>query len=105
MQQLKKAKLTIVPLATSLTAAKYSYKRTAKVKRLKTVLKSGKTVLKYQKVTFRVNGKNYVAKTNYRWIAIVKVKLTKKGTYKYSVKYAGNNKYKAASRTNKVVIK
>ena len=62
----KKAKLTIVPLATSLTAAKYSYKRTAKVKRLKTVLKSGKTVLKYQKVTFRVNGKNYVAKTNYR---------------------------------------
>ena len=101
----KKAKLTVVPLATSLTTKKYTYKKAAKTKKLTTTLKSGKTVLKSQKITFRVNGKNYVAKTNSKGIATVKIALKKKGTYTYSVKYAGNNKYKAVSKTNKVVIK
>ena len=92
-------------MATSLTTKKYSFKKTAKTKKLTTTLKSGKTVLKSQKVVFRVNGKNYSAKTNSKGIATVKIKLTKKGTFKYSVKYAGNNKYKGITKYNYVVIK
>lgn len=100
----KKAKLTIKPLTTSLTTKKYKFRRYAKTKKLTTTLKSGKTVLKKQKVTFKVNGKTYTAKTNSKGIATVKIKLFKKGTYKYTVKYAGTNKYKAISKANKVII-
>ena len=100
----KKAKLTVKPLTTSLTTKKYKFKRYKKTKKISTTLKSGKTVLKKQKVTFKVNGKTYTAKTNSKGIATVKIKLSKKGTYKYTVKYAGTNKYKAISKTNKVVI-
>ena len=100
----KKAKLTVKPLTTSLTTKKYKFKRYKKTKKISTTLKSGKTVLKKQKITFKVNGKTYTAKTNSKGIATVKIKLSKKGTYKYTVKYAGTNKYKAISKTNKVVI-
>ena len=101
----QKGKLTVVPLATSLTTKKYNFKRYAKTKKLTTVLKSGKTVLKYQKVVFRVNGRNYVGKTNYKGIATVNIKLTKKGTFKYSVKYAGTNTYNTITRYNYVALK
>ena len=38
-------------------------------------------------------------------IATVKIKLTKKGTFKYTVKYSETAKYKAITKTNYVVIK
>ena len=101
----KKGKLTIVPLATSLATKKYTFKKAAKTKKISVTLKSGKTALKSQKITLKVNGKTYTAKTNSKGIATVKIALNKKGTFKYSVKYAGNNKYKAISKTNKVIIK
>lgn len=101
----KSAKLTINPVATSLTAKKYSYKKATKTKKLKATLKSGTKVLKNKKVTFKVNGKTYTAKTNSKGIATVKIKLTKKGTFKYTAKFAGDSMYKAISKTNKVVIK
>ena len=101
----KKGKLTIVPLATSLATKKYTFKKAAKTKKISVTLKSGKTALKSQKITLKVNGKTYTAKTNSKGIATIKIALNKKGTFKYSVKYAGNNKYKAISKTNKVIIK
>ena len=101
----KKAKLTVVPLATSLTTKKYTFKKAAKTKKISVTLKSGKTVLKSQKITLKVNGKTYTAKTNSKGIATVKIALNKKGTFKYTAKYAGNNKYKAVSKANKVIIK
>ena len=101
----KKGKLTINPLATSLATKKYTFKKAAKTKKISVTLKSGKTALKSQKITLKVNGKTYTAKTNSKGIATVKIALNKKGTFKYSVKYAGNNKYKAVSKTNKVIIK
>ena len=101
----KKAKLTVVPLATSLTTKKYTFKKAAKTKKILVTLKSGKTVLKSQKITLKVNGKTYTAKTNSKGIATVKIALNKKGTFKYTAKYAGNNKYKAVSKANKVIIK
>lgn len=100
----KKAKLTIIPLATSLTTKKFTYKKAARTKILYTVLKSGKTALRNQKVVFRVNGKNYIAKTNAKGLAKVKIALNKKGTFTYAVKYEGNNVYKSIAKTNKIAI-
>ena len=101
----KSAKLTINPVATSLTLKKYAYKKASKSKKLKATLKSGTKVLKNKKVNFKVNGKTYSAKTNSKGIATVTIKLTKKGTFKYTAKFAGDNVYKAISKSNKVVIK
>ena len=101
----KSAKLTIKPVATSLTVKKYTFKRKAKTKKIKATLKVGSKVLKSKKVTFTVNGKKYSAKTNSKGIATVKIKLTKKGTFKYTAKFAGDNMYKATSKSNKVVLK
>ncbi len=101
----KSAKLTIKPVATSLTTKKYTYKKKSKSKKLKATLKVGTKVLKGKKVTFKVNGKSYTAKTNSKGIATVTIKLTKRGTFKYTAKFAGDNMYKATSKTNKVVIK
>lgn len=101
----KSATLTIKPLASSLTLKKYTYKKSSKSKKLKATLKSGTKVLKNKKVSFKVNGKTYSAKTNSKGIATVTIKLTKKGTFKYTAKFAGDNVYKAISKSNKVVIK
>lgn len=101
----KSATLTVKPLATSLTLKKYTYKKASKSKKLKATLKSGTKVLKNKKVSFKVNGKTYSAKTNSKGIATVTIKLTKKGTFKYTAKFAGDNVYKAISKSNKVVIK
>lgn len=101
----KSATLTINPLDSSLTLKKYTYKKSSKSKKLKATLKSGTKVLKNKKVSFKVNGKTYSAKTNSKGIATVKIKLTKKGTFKYTAKFAGDNVYKAISKSNKVVIK
>lgn len=101
----KSATLTVKPLASSLTIKKYTYNKASKSKKLKATLKSGTKVLKNKKVNFKVNGKTYSAKTNSKGIATVKIKLTKKGTFKYTAKFAGDNVYKAISKSNKVVIK
>ena len=66
---------------------------------------SGNAVAK-QKVTFTVNGKKYTKKTNAKGVAKVQLKFAKnKKTYKITVKFAGNDKYKAASKTNKIIVK
>ena len=44
-------------------------------------------------------------KTNKKGQATFKVKLTKKGTFKYTVKFAGDSQYKAVKKTGKIVIK
>ena len=85
---------------------KKTYKKAAKVKKLTATLKdqTGK-VIKSKKVTFTVNGKKYTAKTNKKGVATVKVKLSRKKTYKVTVKFAGDKTYYAVKKTGKVVIK
>ena len=66
---------------------------------------SGK-LISNQKVTFNVNGKKYTKTTNGKGVAKVKLKFAQnKETYKMTIKFAGNNKYKAVSKTSKIIVK
>ena len=100
------AKVVVSKKATKLTAPKKTFKATTKTKKVQVKLKAGKTVLKNKKVTLKVKGKTYTAKTNKKGIATFKItKLTKKGTFKYTVKFAGNKAYKAVNKSGKITIK
>ncbi|WP_406536436.1 Ig-like domain-containing protein, partial [Methanobrevibacter sp.] len=65
----------------------------------KTYLKAGK------KVTLKVNGKTYTAKTNAKGVAKFTIKLTKKGKYAAKVSFAGDKTYSASSKKIMVTIK
>ena len=90
--------------ATTLSIAKKTFKKKA-TKKLTATLKSSGKAIKNKKITFKVNGKTYSAKTNSKGVATVKIKLTKKGTFKYTAKFAGDATYKAVSKTNKIKVK
>ena len=83
-----------------------SYNKAAKSKKLTATLKdqTGK-VIKSKTVKFTVNGKTYSAKTNKKGVATVSVKLSAKKTYKFKVRFAGDSKYYAVTKTANVVIK
>ena len=102
----KSIKVKVTKTKTKLTVPKKTYKAKAKVKKLTATLKdqTGK-VIKSKKVTFIVNKKKYTAKTNKKGVATVKVKLSKKKTYKFTVKFAGDKTYYSVKKTGKVVIK
>ena len=102
------AKITVTKATPKLTVAKKkTFKVKTKTKKVTATLKDNKgKVLKNTKVTLKVKGKTYTAKTNKKGVATFKVtKLTKKGTFKATVKYAGNNKFKAISKTVKIIVK
>lgn len=97
--------ISIIKQATKLTVAKKTFKKSA-TKKVTAVLKDNKgKVLKSKKVTLKVNGKTYTAKTNGKGVATFKVKLTKKGTFKATTKFAGDSYYTAKTTTSKIVIK
>lgn len=95
---------TVTKKATTLKIAKKTFKKKA-TKKLAATLKSSGKAVKSKKITFKVNGKTYSAKTNAKGVATVKIKLTKKGTFKYTAKFAGDAGYKAVSKTNKIKVK
>jgi C1A family cysteine protease len=90
-----------------LTAAKKTFKVKDKTKKYVVTLKTNKNkVYKKAKVTVKVNGKTYSAKTNSKGQATFKLtKLTKKGTFTAKVKYAGNTKFKAVTKSVKITVK
>ena len=92
--------------STKLTAPKKTFKAKTKTKKIKIKLTTGKTPIKNKKITLKVKGKTYIAITNKKGIATFKItKLTKKGTFKYTVKFAGDKSYKAVSKNGKIKIK
>ena len=102
----KSVKVKVTKTKTKLTVPAKTYKKSAKVKKLTATLKdqTGK-VIKSKKVSFKVNGKTYTAQTNAKGVVTVKVKLSKKKTYKFTVKFAGDSKYYAVTKTGTVKIK
>ena len=95
----------------TISAAAKSYKASAKTKKYTVTLKTqkgvdGKTYLKKgKKVTLKINGKTYTAKTNAKGQATFKIKLTKKGKYTAKVSFAGDKTYESASKKVKITIK
>ena len=100
------AKIKVNPQKVKLTVAKKTYKASKKTKYLYATLKaSNKKALKGKKIVFIINKKKYTAKTNKKGVAKVKVKLSKKRTYKFTVKFLGDNTFKKITKKGKVKIK
>ena len=100
------SKVVVSKKATKITAPKKKFKAKTKIKKVKITLKSGSKVIKSKKITLKVNGKTYKAKTNSKGVATIKVtKLTKIGTFTYTVKFAGDKAYKAITKKGKMTIK
>ena len=110
---MKVFKVTINKKPTSISASAKTFKASAKTKKYTVTLKTtkgssidGKTYLaKGKKVTLKINGKTYTAKTNAKGQATFSLKITKKGKFAAVIKYAGDNTYKASSKNVKITIK
>ncbi len=98
----------IVKKATpKLTASKKTFKRKVKVKKYTITLKNNvnKAMAKV-KVTIKVKGKTFTAKTNSAGKATFKIKkLTKKGKYSATVTFKGDSCYNKVTKKVRIVIK
>jgi len=103
------SKVTVVvkKAAPKLTAKAKTFKASVKTKKYTVTLKTNKgKVIKNAKVTIKVKGKTFSAKTNSKGQATLKItKLTKKGKYTAIVKFAGNSYYAAKTVKPKITIK
>jgi len=88
----------------TLTASKTTYKSSAKTKTLKATLKYNNTGLSGKKITFTVNGNTYIGTTNKNGVASVTISLSTKKTYTYKASFAGDNQYKAVTKSAKLII-
>lgn len=94
--------LYVTKASTKISSPAKTFKKSA-VKKVVVTLKSGKKVLAKKKVSIKINGKTYKGTTNSRGKATIKIKITKKGSFKGTLKYTGNKTYKAC--TGKVTVK
>ena len=58
-----------------------------------------------QKITFKLNGKSYSAKTDSNGIAKVKVCLSSKKNYSVTITYSGSDDYKSSKTATKIIVK
>jgi hypothetical protein len=97
----------------TLSASSKTYKASAKSKKYTVTIKTekcnsndGKVYLSAgKKITMKINGKTYTAKTNSKGQATFNIKITKKGRYSATVKFAGDKTYDSASKKVKITIK
>ena len=97
------SKIVVSKKSTALKAPKATLK-VKKAKKISITLKSNGKSIANKKITLKVNGKTFSAKTNSKGVASIKVKVTKKGSFKYTAKFAGDGAYKAVSKTGKIVV-
>ena len=103
----KSVKVTVKKAKPKLTAKKKTFKGSVKIKKYTVTLKTNKNrAMKNAKLTLKVKGKIYSAKTNAKGKATFKItKLTKKGKFTAVVKFAGNKYYNAKTVKPKITVK
>ena len=102
----KTVKININKENTKMVAKQKAFKWNQKVKKYSVTLKNSKNkAIKNLKCTLILNGKKYAAKTNTKGVATFKItKLFKKGYFKGTVKFLGDNYYKAVSKNVKIKV-
>ena len=96
-----------------IVASAKTYKASAKTKKYLVTLKTikgssadGKTYFgKGKTVTLNLNGKTYSGKTDDKGQVSFALKITKKGKFTASIKYAGDATYKSVSKSVIITIK
>ena len=103
----KTVKITVKKEKTKIAAKKKTFKKSKKVKKYVIKLKNSKgKAVKKVKVTLKVKGKTYKAKTNKNGKATFKIKnLSKKGTFKAKITFKGNAYYNKVTKKVKIKIK
>ena len=103
----KTVKITIKKEKTKITAKNKKFKKSMKTKKYIITLKNSKgKAVKKVKVTLKVKGKIYNAKTNSRGKATFKIKkLTKKGKHTATIKFKGNAYYLKSSKKVKITVR
>ena len=103
----KNAKVTVKKATLKLAAKEKTFKRKVKTKKYAVTLKdnTGKAMKKV-KLTLKVNGKKFTAKTNSKGKAIFKIKkFAKKGKFTAKIVYKGNAYYNKLTKKVKIKIK
>ena len=102
-----KATVVVKKATPKLTASAKTFKVKVKTKNYAITLKNNKgAVMKSTKVTLKVNGKTYSAKTNSKGVATFKItNLKKKGTFTAVVTYAGSKYYNKVTKKPKITVK
>ena len=100
------AKIVVKKAKVKLTAKAKTFKPKVKVKKYIATLKNNRNkAIKNVKLTLKVKGKTYYAKTNNKGQAIFKINgLNVKGKFTAAIKFAGNKYYKMASKKAKINI-
>ena len=99
------SKIKVNPSSAKVKVSNKKFKLKAKKTLTAKFLSPKGKAVKGKKISFRINGKIYTAKTNSKGIAAVKVKLNKRKTYKFTAKFAGDNTFKSISVKGKAVVK
>ena len=102
-----KENVIIKKMTPKLTAKKKTFKKAKKIKKYTVTLKDNRgKAIKKVKLTMKVKGKTYKAKTNTKGKAVFKIKkLIKKGNFKATVTYKGNEYYNKVIKKVKIKIK
>lgn len=99
------ALIKVAPQTPKLTTSNKIYKASAKTKTLTATFKTSRgNAIVGKSIKFTVNGKTYSAKTDEKGVATVKVSLSTKKTYAFTVKWAGDSTFLTAAAKGKITI-